>query len=51
MFNIGKPLPKDHAEVARRTKARLSDEERKKRIFNPVARTIGVSTCDYARSI
>jgi len=43
MLNIGKPLPKDHAEVAKHVKARLFDEERKKRIFNPTIRTIGVS--------
>jgi hypothetical protein len=43
MINIGKPLPKDHAEVAKHVKARLFDEERKKRIFNPTTRTIGVS--------
>lgn len=47
MLNIGKPLLKDHTEVAKQTKARLFDEERKKRIFNPVARTIGVSYCEY----
>ncbi|XP_026806680.1 RIB43A-like with coiled-coils protein 2 [Rhopalosiphum maidis] len=42
MINIGKPLPKDHAEVAKHVKARLFDEERKKRIFNPTTRTIGI---------
>lgn len=43
MFNSGKPLPKDHAEVAKRVRASLFHEERKKRIFNPATRTIGVS--------
>lgn len=43
MLNSGKPLPIDYDEVAKQTKARLFDEERKKRIFNPAARTIGVS--------
>jgi len=43
MLNIGKPSAKDHAEVAKHVKARLFDEERKKRIFNPTTRTIGVS--------
>lgn len=43
MLNFGKPSPKDHSEIAKRTKARLFDEERKKRIFNPATRTIGVS--------
>lgn len=43
MSNIGKPLAKDHAEVAKHVKARIFDEERKKRIFNPATRTIGVS--------
>uniref|UniRef100_A0A2S2RAY2 RIB43A-like with coiled-coils protein 2 n=1 Tax=Sipha flava TaxID=143950 RepID=A0A2S2RAY2_9HEMI len=42
MFNAGKPLPKDHAEVAKRVKASLFHEERKKRIFNPATRTIGI---------
>lgn len=45
MLNIGKPSPKDHAEVAKHVRARLFDEERKKRIFNPAIRTIGVSYC------
>jgi len=43
MSNIGKPLAKDLADVAKHVKARLFDEERKKRIFNPTTRTIGVS--------
>jgi len=43
MLNFGKPLPKDHVEVAKRTEARLFDEERKKRIFNPATRIIGVN--------
>jgi len=43
MAYIGKPLAKDHAEVAKYVRARLFDEERKKRIFNPTTRTIGVS--------
>lgn len=43
MLNSAKPLPKDHAEVAKRIRARLFDEERKKRIFNATARTIGVN--------
>ncbi|XP_050434717.1 RIB43A-like with coiled-coils protein 2 [Adelges cooleyi] len=42
MLNFAKPLPKDHAEVARQIKSRLFDEERKKRIFNPASRTIGI---------
>ncbi|CAI6375431.1 unnamed protein product [Macrosiphum euphorbiae] len=42
MLNIGKPSAKDHAEVAKYVKARLFDEERKKRIFNPTTRTIGI---------
>lgn len=44
MLNFGKILPKDRAEMAKRTNARLYDEERKKRIFNPATRTIGVSS-------
>lgn len=43
MLSSGKPLPIDHYEVAKQTRARLFDEERKKRIFNPASRTIGVS--------
>jgi len=43
MINIGKPSPKDYAEMYKYEKARLFDEERKKRIFNPTLRTIGVS--------
>lgn len=43
MLNLGKSLPKDHIEVSKITKTRLRDEERKKRIFNPTIRTIGVS--------
>lgn len=47
MFTFGKPLPKDHAEVAKRTRARIIEEERKKRIFNPHTRTIGVRNYKY----
>lgn len=43
MFNLGKPSLKDHTEVAKLERARLCDEERKKRIFNPATRIIGVS--------
>jgi len=48
MFSFGKPLPNDHSEVAKQTKSRLFDEERKKRIFNPATRTIGVSNCEHS---
>lgn len=47
MFSSGNPLPKDHVEVAKRTRARIFEEERKKRIFNPHTRTIGVSNYKY----
>lgn len=47
MFSFGKPLPKDHVEVAKRTRARIFEEERKKRIFNPHTRTIGVHISIY----
>lgn len=43
MSNMKKPLPKDYAEVAMFLKTRLSEKERKRRIFNPQTRTIGVS--------
>lgn len=49
MLNFGKILPKDRSELAKQTRARLYDEERKKRIFNPVTRTIGVSTLAYTQ--
>lgn len=42
MLNFGRPLPKDHAEIAKQTRAKIFDEARKKRIFNPHIRTIGV---------
>ncbi|VVC32245.1 RIB43A [Cinara cedri] len=42
MLNLGKPSPKDRAEIVKITKARLYDEERKKRIFNPTTRIIGI---------
>lgn len=43
MFNCEKPLPKDRAEMAKRVRASLFHEERKKRIFDPATRIIGVS--------
>lgn len=47
MLNFGRPLPKDHAEIAKQTRARLFDEARRKRIFNPHIRTIGVSGFEH----
>ncbi|XP_050546660.1 RIB43A-like with coiled-coils protein 2 [Daktulosphaira vitifoliae] len=51
MLNFAKPLPKDHAEVAKRIKSKLFDEERKKRIFNPRSRIIGIDKDALDRQI
>jgi len=43
MSNMKIPLPKDYAEVTKFLKTKLSEVERKRRIFNSLTRTIGVS--------